>query len=147
MLPVIMALLGLPVPRVRASITNHLQAVAECYTRGRPPTPDNAVIRILMLGSPPGLSAGDVVAGIEAESGVSGVHHAHLWQMGEHEPALDAHVVIEPGRWGEADAIKDSIKRLLRDRFGVGHSTIELECAAHACDEPQTSGHDREGGN
>ncbi|KGF68463.1 cation diffusion facilitator family transporter [Hoeflea sp. BAL378] len=91
------------------------------------------VVRILMLGSPPELSAVRVIAAIEAIDGVTGVHHVHLWQMQEHDAALDAHLVIAAGRWTEADAIKQAVKDRLKHEFGLGHTTLELECAAHAC--------------
>tara|TARA_R110002020_G_scaffold14638_27_gene51905 strand:+ start:4090 stop:4995 length:906 start_codon:yes stop_codon:yes gene_type:complete len=91
------------------------------------------VVRILMLGSPPELSATKVIAAIEAIDGVTGVHHVHLWQMQEHEAALDAHLVIAEGRWAEADAIKQAVKTRLKQDFGLGQTTLELECARHAC--------------
>lgn len=92
-----------------------------------------AVIRILMLGSPPGLDTLAVVAAVQSVDGVADVHHAHLWQMGEHKTAFDAHVAVEEGAWSRADAIKTAVKTALRDRFGVVHSTLELECGRHAC--------------
>ena len=91
------------------------------------------VIRILMLGAPPEVRAANVVTSIEAVQGVASVHHLHLWQMQEHEAALDAHLVIEAGRWSDADAIKQAVKDALRQEFGIGHTTLELECARHAC--------------
>ena len=91
------------------------------------------VIRILMLGAPPEVSAAQVIETIEAIDGVQSVHHLHLWQMQEHEAALDAHLVIDPGRWGDADAIKQAAKARLKQEFGLGHTTLELECAKHAC--------------
>lgn len=91
------------------------------------------VIRILMLGAPPELSASRVIETIEAIDGVTGVHHLHLWQMQEHEAALDAHLVIDAGRWDDADAIKQAVKDALKQEFAVGHTTLELECAKHAC--------------
>lgn len=91
------------------------------------------VIRILMLGAPPELRAANVVTSIEAVQGVANVHHLHLWQMQEHETALDAHLVIEAGCWSDADAIKQAVKDALRQEFGIGHTTLELECARHAC--------------
>ncbi|MDF1607379.1 cation diffusion facilitator family transporter [Hoeflea sp. YIM 152468] len=92
-----------------------------------------AVIRLLMLGSPPGIEADEVLSAMAAVDGVSGVHHLHLWQMQEHKPALDAHLVIDAGRWSDADAIKQSVKARLKAGFGVVHSTLETECSAHAC--------------
>ena len=91
------------------------------------------VIRILMLGSPPELDAQEVLKAVGAMEGVAGVHHLHLWQMQEHEAALDAHVVIDVGRWDDADAIKQSVKDGLKDRFGLTHTTLEIECSNHAC--------------
>ena len=91
------------------------------------------VIRILMLGAPPEPSAAQVIKTIEAIDGVQSVHHLHLWQMQEHEAALDAHLVIEAGRWSDADAIKQAVKNALKQEFDLGHTTLELECARHAC--------------
>ena len=91
------------------------------------------VIRILMLGSPPDLETKKVLAYLNGIDGVADVHHAHLWQMDEHSAALDTHLVVENGAWGRADAIKAAVKSALHDRFGIRHSTIEMECAAHAC--------------
>ncbi|MBU2487375.1 MAG: cation diffusion facilitator family transporter [Alphaproteobacteria bacterium] len=91
------------------------------------------VIRILMLGAPPEPSAAQVIKTIEAIDGVQSVHHLHLWQMQEHEAALDAHLVIDAGRWSDADAIKLAVKNALKQEFDLGHTTLELECARHAC--------------
>lgn len=99
------------------------------------------VIRILMLGSPPDIAPAKALAAIEDTPGVESAHHLHLWQMQEHENALDAHLVIEAGEWDRADAIKDAVKATLVDRFAITHSTLELECSAHACDDAETIGY------
>ena len=104
-----------------------------------------SVIHILMLGTPSEMETGDVVAKIIGVEGVAGVHHLHLWQMQEHENALDAHIVIEKGQWGDADAIKHTVRDMLRDDFGISHSTLEVECSVHACQEADTIGHDGDG--
>ena len=91
------------------------------------------VIRILMLGSPLNLETSKVLAHLQGIEGVADVHHAHLWQMDEHAAALDTHLVVEKGAWGRADAIKAAVKAALSDKFGIRHTTIEMECAAHAC--------------
>ncbi|MDF1748471.1 MAG: cation diffusion facilitator family transporter [Alphaproteobacteria bacterium] len=98
-------------------------------------------IRILMLGNAPGLDTQSVLADIRAVPGVDNVHHVHLWQMQEHENALDAHIVITEGKWAQADAIKHAIKDRLASHFHIHHATLELECTNHACPEPQTIGH------
>jgi cobalt-zinc-cadmium efflux system protein len=98
------------------------------------------VIRILMLGSPEDMQTADVIAAVRGVEGVKDIHHAHFWQMSEHQPALEAHVVIVEGQWVHADAIKARIKAVLND-MGIGHSTLELECARHACTGMPLIGH------
>lgn len=93
-------------------------------------------IRILMLGSPPDLDTQTILEAMRAVVGLESVHHLHLWQMQEHEPALDAHLVIKDGVWSEADQVKSAMKTVLRDQFGLTHITLELECHAHDCKDP-----------
>ncbi|MBP7240780.1 cation diffusion facilitator family transporter [Amaricoccus sp.] len=99
------------------------------------------VIRILMLGSPPELDAAGVAVSLAEVEGVREAHHLHLWQMQEHAAALEAHLVVEAGRWVDADAIKVRAKTMLRDRYGIAHATLELECARHACGDVMAIGH------
>jgi len=101
----------------------------------------SGVVRVLMLGSPPGLDIEEVAGAIEAEGGVEGLHHIHLWAMQEHDAALEAHLVIKAGSWGQADQIKAAVKQALKEQFGIAHSTLELECSAHACKEARRIGH------
>ncbi len=101
----------------------------------------SGVVRVLMLGSPQGLEIEQVAGAVEAVDGVEGLHHIHLWAMQEHDAALEAHLVIKAGDWGQADAIKGAVKQVLKDRFGIAHSTLELECSAHACKEAKRIGH------
>lgn len=93
------------------------------------------VIRILMLGSPPEIETEAVLDAVRGIDGVTNIHHAHFWQMDEHRAALDAHIVIAEGRWFDADVVKEQIKATLTDRFDIEHTTLELECTRHACDD------------
>jgi cobalt-zinc-cadmium efflux system protein len=47
--------------------------------------------------------------------------------MDEHAAALDSHVVIEKNAWGGVEDIKRAIKQVLKERFGITHSTLEFE--------------------
>lgn len=84
-------------------------------------------IRMLMLGSPPEIDADAIIEAVTEIDGVADIHHVHFWQMEEHRAALDTHVVIEKDRWDELEQIKSAIKSRLKDRFGIGHSTLEFE--------------------
>ena len=98
-------------------------------------------IRILMLGSPPNIAVEQVLQRLRAVDGVMDVHHVHVWQMQEHENALEAHLVIARGRWDEADAIKTKARDAVRSDFAIDHVTLEVECSHHACHDAPAIGH------
>ncbi|HVU16698.1 MAG TPA: cation diffusion facilitator family transporter [Candidatus Didemnitutus sp.] len=58
---------------------------------------------------------------------VADVHHIHVWALGTSDVALTAHVVRSSGSLdnGLLHAIDDG----LRERFGIGHATIQFEAA------------------
>ena len=99
------------------------------------------VIRVLMLGSPPDIDITQVLERIRKLDGIADIHHVHLWQMQERQNALDAHLVIDPQQWTQADKIKKTVKSLLADDFSISHTTLELECSRHACQNPNVIGH------
>ncbi|MEP0315591.1 cation diffusion facilitator family transporter [Hyphomonas sp.] len=100
-----------------------------------------STIRTLMLGSPPDIDTDAVIDAVADVDGVTEVHHAHFWQMEEHEAALDTHVVIDAGRWEDLEEIKDAIKARVKKDFGIGHSTLEFERSDRECADAERYGH------
>lgn len=107
---------------------------------------DTAVV--LLEGTPRGVDPTLIEPLLRAEGGVEAVHHLHVWSLASDVAALSAHVVLEGElTLHEAQAEGERLKRLLADRLGITHSTIELEC--HPCDPaddhvargPETSRH------
>ena len=90
------------------------------------------VIRLLMLGSPPAANTDAIIADMRAVDGVADVHHVHLWMIDEHRSAVNAHIVVDLGAWGRADAIKSVVRQSLTVH-GIAHTTLEIECSRHAC--------------
>ncbi|MGP3698544.1 cation diffusion facilitator family transporter [Rhodobacter sp. NSM] len=84
-------------------------------------------IRALMLGSPPEMDHAAVLEAVREVEGVRDLHHVHLWQMQEHEAALDCHIVLEAEGWSRLEEIKAAIKERLEQGFGISHSTLEFE--------------------
>ena len=99
------------------------------------------VVRLLMLGRPEGMATDHVTEAIEDVPGIASVHHIHLWQMGEHSPALEAHLVLEGGDMEEAAAVKTRVREILSSRFGIEHVTLETEAEGHACEDAPKIGH------
>ena len=95
---------------------------------------------VLLEGTPKGIDPDEVRAAIAADAAVQTVHHVHLWSLASDEPSLSAHVVLEGEvTLHEAQQRGDALKAMLATRFGIEHSTLELEC--HACDEVLPASH------
>ena len=91
-------------------------------------------IHILMQGTPEGVSIEAVISAMENVTGVSNVHHVHIWQLDEHHNALEAHVVI--AGFDQIAVVKAEVKKVLTQNFAIGHSTLEFEeehCDKHGC--------------
>ncbi len=82
-------------------------------------------IHILMQGAPEDIALEDVIKAMQRVEGVAGIHHVHLWQLDEHNNALEAHVVIRD--FSETEKIKTALKDELKKRFAIAHSTLEFE--------------------
>jgi cobalt-zinc-cadmium efflux system protein len=70
---------------------------------------------------------------LETCSGVSSVHDLHIWAMSTTEVALTVHLVME--EVPSSDLFLNSVSDTLRDRFGIGHATTQIECGSceHDC--------------
>jgi cobalt-zinc-cadmium efflux system protein len=67
--------------------------------------------------------------------------------MQEHAAALDCHVVIKTGFWDRVEDIKDEIKRMLDNEFGIAHSTLEFEQEERAHRNASLYGHETASGH
>ncbi|MBV7377816.1 cation diffusion facilitator family transporter [Maritimibacter dapengensis] len=98
------------------------------------------VIRMLMLGTPPGIAPDAVIDAMEATPGVASVHHLHIWQITESVTSLEAHVVAEGEDLAALARTKAALRDMLADRFGIGHVTLDAETSQAACEEPARIG-------
>ena len=98
-------------------------------------------VRTLMLGSPPDLDCDVVIEAMRGVGGVRDVHHVHLWQMQEHEVALDCHVVLTGAGWTDIEAVKAKTKTMLGERFDISHSSLEFEHEDRAHEHAALYGH------
>jgi cobalt-zinc-cadmium efflux system protein len=96
--------------------------------------------RVLLEAAPEGMDLGQVRAHLADVPHVLGVHDLHAWTVTSELPALSAHVVIEDACFhdGHAPRLLDQLQACLAGHFDVGHSTFQLEAAAHAGHETGT---------
>jgi cobalt-zinc-cadmium efflux system protein len=69
----------------------------------------------------------EVAEAMLAVPGVTDVHDLHVWTVSSGFPSLSAHVLVEPG--ADCHAIRQELADLLRDRFQLAHSTLQVEHA------------------
>ena len=86
-------------------------------------------INMGLLAVPRGIEESEVRAHLLAIAGVERVHDLHIWPMSTTETALTAHLVMPAGHPG--DAAVRAIAAELDHRFGIDHSTIQIEQLAH----------------
>ncbi len=82
-------------------------------------------IHLLMEGTPYNLDITEIINGVERLGGVKELHHVHVWQINEQLNALEAHVVVENHL--DNATLKKEIKQLLKQKYHIGHSTLEFE--------------------
>jgi cobalt-zinc-cadmium efflux system protein len=89
--------------------------------------------QVLLEGAPRGMDASEVADALASDAAVETIHHLHLWNLASDVPALSAHIVlVRASSLHDAQIEGERLKEMLHERFGIAHSTLELEC--HVCD-------------
>jgi cobalt-zinc-cadmium efflux system protein len=81
--------------------------------------------RVFMEAAPRGLDPQQIGETLAAEPGVVEVHDLHVWEVTSGMPSISAHLVV--GRDDDCHQARWRAARLLADRFGVEHSTLQVE--------------------
>lgn len=88
-------------------------------------------VNILLEGTPGHVQIPEVVQAMRGIVGVHEVHDIHLWTITTGMDAMSGHVVVaDVGRSAE---ILCSLNQVLADRFGITHTTLQLEPRDHVC--------------
>ena len=78
-----------------------------------------------LAGVPSGIDADEVEMSLAELAGVDAVHDLHIWPLSTTETALTAHIVTAQADY--PDALLESARALLHDRFRIEHCTIQVE--------------------
>ena len=84
--------------------------------------------RIFMEGSPGEIDPDEVGRALVAEPQVVEAHDLHVWTVTSGFPAFSAHVLVEPG--ADCHGLRADLERMLAERFGLSHTTLQVEHAA-----------------
>ena len=81
---------------------------------------------ILLEGVPAGVNLAQIETTLTEEiDGVDGVHHVHAWGLTAEKPLLTLHALIPES--AQVQIVVRDIKQLLKERFDIEHSTIQVE--------------------
>jgi len=89
-----------------------------------------ASVRVMMEAAPAGIDPDAIGRVLAGQAGVTEVHDLHIWEVTSGFPALSAHVVVDAGH--DCHEVRRALTRLLEDRFGLAHSTLQVEHARAA---------------
>jgi len=86
-------------------------------------------VSILLEGAPRGIDPKQVEDAIVRSPGVVSVHDLHVWTITSGFPALSAHVLV--GADEDCHGRRRELEALLQERFGIDHTTLQVEHAQH----------------
>jgi len=85
-------------------------------------------VNILMESTPADIDVVALVADIQQVEGVCGVHDLHVWSITRGLRTLSAHIVTDDVSISTGARIQAAIGRLLSQKYGIAHATLQLEC-------------------
>jgi cobalt-zinc-cadmium efflux system protein len=81
--------------------------------------------RVLLEAAPRDLDPEEIGRALAAQNHVVEVHDLHVWEVSSGFPAISAHVTVGAGC--DTQAHRRQLAELLGERFGVTHSTLQVE--------------------
>ena len=92
-------------------------------------------VNVLLEAAPKGLDMSALEQSVRAAPGVLGVHDLHVWTVASGIVACSCHVVVAEQSAREGQQVLRSVAGLLQERFGVTHTTIQVEVEGCEQDE------------
>jgi cobalt-zinc-cadmium efflux system protein len=91
---------------------------------------------VLLEATPAHLDPGALTETMASVAGIESVHDVHAWSLSSDVAALSAHLVLDGHpTLEEAQIVGARVKDALRERYGIAHATLELECETCAVDD------------
>jgi len=81
--------------------------------------------RIFLEAAPVGIDPEEIGMALASAPGIVSVHDLHVWEVTSGFPALSAHIVV--GTDEDCHGARARLEVLLRERFAIDHSTLQVE--------------------
>ncbi|NLT66502.1 MAG: cation transporter [Acidobacteria bacterium] len=82
-------------------------------------------VDVLLEGTPRHLKISHILDDLGKMKGVRSVHDLHVWAITSEVTAMSCHLVLGPDEDAEAALAESS--RLMREKYGIEHTTIQIE--------------------
>jgi cobalt-zinc-cadmium efflux system protein len=86
-----------------------------------------ASMRVMMEAAPEGIDPDTIGRELATQPGVAEVHDLHIWEVTSGFSAISAHIVVDAGH--DCHEVRRALSKLLRERFELAHSTLQVEHA------------------
>jgi cobalt-zinc-cadmium efflux system protein len=94
--------------------------------------------RVFLEAAPEGLDPQTIGRALVAQPGVMEVHDLHVWEVTSGFPALSAHVLVSAEE--DCHAARREMEAMLHERFGLDHTTLQVDHAGGDLLEIQSAG-------
>jgi cobalt-zinc-cadmium efflux system protein len=95
-------------------------------------------LHTLLEGTPADLDVEELAQAVSREFPDVRLHHIHVWEVGPGQPVLTAHIKTGAVTIVEAECAAASLRRYLREEWGIAHVTLEAE--ANGCGREEILG-------
>ena len=85
-------------------------------------------VNILLEAVPKNLDVSRINDAVRKIKGVRDIHDVHLWAITSGMYAMSCHLLIEDQMVSNCTQIVDEVNKTLSQKFGISHSTVQLEC-------------------
>jgi cobalt-zinc-cadmium efflux system protein len=85
-------------------------------------------LRVLLEAVPGHVNITEMVNALNRLPGVKDVHDVHVWSISPELHAMSCHVLIDDLSTTQAAGIRQKIEDVLRERFNIKHTTLQMEC-------------------
>ena len=89
-------------------------------------------VNVLLEAAPQRVKIPDLTRTMETVPGVFQVHEVHLWTITTGMEAMSGHVIVNDV--GKSTEVLAALNRVLSERFGITHTTLQLESKRPACE-------------
>jgi cobalt-zinc-cadmium efflux system protein len=87
-------------------------------------------VNVLLEGTPAHLDLAEIEEAMRRVPGVRRVHDLHVWTLTSGREAMSAHAVVDDVR--DSERLLETLHAVMHARFGIDHTTIQLETEPRA---------------